>query len=71
MIDNRTPTNPNNYIWSTYFRRPTLEDRILQGLMFAAAGAIISLIWRAFSPGVRRAPSPLDNNNQGDLFKNW
>ena len=74
LIDSRrTPTNPNNYIWSTYLRRPTIEDRVLMAGVLLAVGWIGTLAWRALASCFRDAPppAPLGNNNQEDLFKNW
>lgn len=73
MHFDRTPTNPNNYIWSTYLRRPTIEDRILQGVVIAVLGGVIMLAWKAVASCFCKAsaPSSLKDNSQDDLFKNW
>lgn len=70
MRCDRTPTNPNNYIWSTYLKRDTLEDRIIRNLMGAAVGALVGFVcWWLWRPAKRQ--EPVARIEQGDLFKVW
>jgi hypothetical protein len=73
MRFDRTPTNPNKYIWSTYLRRPTIENNLLQFLMAKLFSAILMLGRHTLA--LRKRPTarkflPSDSF-RNDLFKNW
>lgn len=73
MRCNRTPSNPNNYIWGTYIRPQTPEDKLISNLMGAA---LIGSLFGAFGLfrwlfSGRRRPAIQQQHDDGDLFKNW
>ena len=69
MRCDRTPSNPNNYIWSTYFRRQTPEDKLLRNLAGGVVALLVGLVcWWLWRP---KRQKPVARVEQGDLFRNW
>ena len=69
---NRSPGNPNNYIWGTYVRPQTPEDKLIRNL--AGAAVVFSLfgVWRLFAWLRRPRRQPARPVAQAeDLFKDW
>lgn len=65
------PNNPNNYIWGTYVRPQTPEDKLIRNLAGAAFIGSLLGVWKLFSWLLTpRAPRRRVVQQQ-DLFKNW
>lgn len=65
------PNNPNNYIWGTYVRPQTPEDKLIRNLMGAAFIGSLLGFWKLFS-WARKPRAPRRQVAQPvDLFKNW
>ncbi len=67
--NNGSPGNPNNYIWSTYLKRDTLEDKLIRNIAGAAVAALVGwLCWWLWRP---KPQKPVARIEQNDLFKDW